>query len=113
MYADTVTESMRKAMSEMERRRKIQMAYNSEHGITPETIVKSIDDSVWKVCNADYVPVPEVPEDIREFKNAEEIEREIRKLEKEMRKSADDLEFERAAEIRDRIGYLKKNILFS
>ena len=113
MYADTVTESMRKAMSEMERRRKIQIAYNSEHGITPETIVKSIDDSVWKVCNADYVPVPEVPEDIREFKNAEEIEKEIRKLEKEMRKSADDLEFERAAEIRDRIGYLKKNILFS
>ncbi len=111
MYADTVTDSMKNAIGEMKRRRKIQSAYNKKHNITPETIIKSIDESVWQICNADYIPIPEKVDDIEEFKSADELDREIRKLEKEMRKYADDLQFEKAAEIRDRIRYLKEHLI--
>ncbi len=112
MYADDWTESMKKAIEEMERRRKIQMSYNKKHRITPETIVKSIDETVWQICNADYVSIPEKTKGIEKFESHEELEREIDRLQKEMKRYADALEFEKAAEIRDRIKYLKENILF-
>ncbi len=112
MYADVRTESMRKAIEEMERRRTIQLGYNKKHGIVPETIVKSIDDSVWQVCNADYLHIPEEPEMLDDFVSREEVEKEMIRLQKEMKKQADALEFEKAAEIRDRIKYLKQKLLF-
>ncbi|MEW5806677.1 MAG: excinuclease ABC subunit UvrB [Acidobacteriota bacterium] len=113
MYADLMTQSMGRAIAEMRRRREIQQGYNKKHKITPETIVKAIDESVWQICDADYMTVPKQLETIEEFKTIEEIDREIRRLEKEMSRSAEALEFERAAELRDRIRYLKKKILFS
>ncbi len=112
MYADVRTESMRKAIEEMERRRTIQLGYNKKHGIVPETIVKSIDDSVWQVCNADYLHISEEPEMLDDFVSREEVEKEMIRLQKEMKKQADALEFEKAAEIRDRIKYLKQKLLF-
>jgi excinuclease ABC subunit B len=112
MYADVETESMKTAIREMERRRTIQLRYNKKHGIIPETIVKSIDESVWQVCNADYLKIPEQLEAVEDFANREEVEKEMVRLQREMKRFSDALEFEKAAEIRDRIKYLKQKLLF-
>ena len=105
-----MTDSIRGAIEETERRRAKQLAYNASHGITPETIVKSIEQVLGSVWEADYVKVPaavaEPDEDA--YASPEELEREIIRLEKEMRKAARSLEFERAAALRDRIRYLRQ-----
>src|SRR5881397_1201585 len=108
MYADTMTDSMRAAIGETERRRAKQEMYNQEHGITPESIRKNIGDLLSSVYEADYVGVPEVAETPEErYRTVEDLDKEIRALEKQMREAAKALEFEEAARLRDRIKDLR------
>ena len=107
-YADTITESMDKAIKETERRRRIQEEYNRKHGITPTTIKKSIHQILTSVYEADYYTVPLVEEEKLPYKSPRELEQEIARLEKQMKSAADALEFEKAALIRDEIKELKK-----
>jgi excinuclease ABC subunit B len=108
LYADQHTESMKAAMDETRRRRVLQGAYNQEHGITPETIKKNIGELLSSVYEHDYAPIPEVAEAADDrYGSLEEIDKEVASLEKEMRAAARALEFERAAEIRDRIRVLR------
>ncbi len=108
LYADTMTQSMQSAMNETERRRAIQEAYNQEHGITPTTIVKEIDEVLSSVYERDYVTVPlSRDESLDAFHSEGELRAEITKLETEMRTAAANLEFERAASIRDRVRKLR------
>jgi excinuclease ABC subunit B len=110
MYADTVTESMRVALSETSRRRVVQEAYNTEHGITPASIVKSIDDISLSVYNLDY-GTPAVMEDREEYLSPAEVDSRIEELQAQMRQAAANLDFERAATLRDRIKTLKSREL--
>ncbi len=108
LYADKMTDSMKFAISETTRRRGIQEAYNQEHGITPETITKHLGELLSSVYEADYVGVPEIEETPEErYRSIDEIEKEIKALEKTMREAAKALEFERAAQVRDRIKNLR------
>jgi len=103
-----MTDSMKFAIEETNRRRKIQEAYNQEHGITPETVKKHLGELLASVYEADYAGVPEVEETPEErYRSIDEIEKEIKGLEKSMREAAKALEFERAAQIRDRIKGLR------
>jgi excinuclease ABC subunit B len=111
MYADVMTKSMRAALDEMARRRVRQEAYNQEHGITPESIVKEIDDVLSSVYERDYVTVPAVKEEETPFRTREELSAHTRNLEREMREAAGNLEFERAAEIRDKVKKLRQRDL--
>ena len=107
LYADTVTESMQRAMDETNRRRAIQRAYNEENGITPETIVRPVDMSLVAVAEADYTDLTTESDGIPEFKSQEELDAYIAKLESEMREAAKRFEFEQAAKLRDRVRELK------
>ena len=111
MYADVMTGSMRMALGEMERRRGLQQAYNEEHGITPASIVKGIDDVLSSVYERDYVTVPVVKEEQEEFGSREELSARITGLEEEMRAAAANLEFERAAALRDRVKRIREHHL--
>jgi len=112
LYADVVTDSMRKAIDETERRRAIQQAYNEEHGITPQTIVRLTDYSLAGIVDADYADITEAADGLPEFKNQEELDAYIARLENEMRESAKRFEFEKAAKLRDTIKDLRtKEIL--
>lgn len=106
LYADRVTDSMKRAMDETARRRTIQESYNEENGITPTTIVKPIESTLITASEADYFKVPSELEDLEEY-SAENIEATIAKLEVDMRAAAKRFEFERAAELRDRIKVLR------
>ena len=108
MYADTITDSMRAALDETQRRREVQMAYNEEHGITPKTIQKAVRDliAVSKKVAASEVQMEKDPESMRE----KELEKLIKELEKQMKKAAADLNFEAAAELRDKLIELKKTL---
>ncbi|MDY6912037.1 MAG: excinuclease ABC subunit UvrB [Chloroflexota bacterium] len=106
MYADVVTESMRRAIDETDRRRKIQKAYNREHGITPEGIKKSIKDITDQLRTLTRDEKPEAP--AVEGISREEIVRLIKNLESQMKAAAKDLEFEKAALLRDQIMELRK-----
>jgi excinuclease ABC subunit B len=106
MYADMVTDSMRQCLSETERRRAIQGAYNEAHGITPMSIVKAIDDVRSSVEERDYAAVPSLAERPR-FKTHGERVAYLAKLDGEMKKAAADLDFERAARLRDEIRSLR------
>jgi excinuclease ABC subunit B len=108
LYGDAVTESMRLAIAETERRRKIQFEYNQVHGITPETIKKGIPKTLYEISEADYVTVPVAAEEAEEYVPLNEIPQIVRSLEKEMRAAAKELKFEKAAELRDRIRKLKE-----
>ncbi|TAK18763.1 MAG: excinuclease ABC subunit UvrB [Acidobacteria bacterium] len=103
LYADRMTDSMKAAISETDRRREVQQAYNREHGITPASIVKNIDDVMQSVYERDYLTVAREPDERERFKTRAEFERHIATLEKDMRAAAANLEFERAAQIRDRL----------
>ncbi len=107
LYADTVTDSMRHAMDETERRRTVQQAYNHAHGITPASIVKHIDDVLSSVYERDYVTVPVAPDERAGFRTQAELDAAIVGLEREMRQAAANLEFERAAALRDRVRRLR------
>jgi excinuclease ABC subunit B len=114
MYGDVVTDSMRKAIDETTRRRARQEAYNRENGITPETIVKAIDDVLGSVYEADYLKVPiEAEEGAEKGKTPAEIESEVASLTAQMHAAAEALRFEEAAALRDRIRYLKKLLVLA
>ena len=108
MYADNMTDSMRMAIDETMRRREIQMKYNEEHGITPQTIKKSVRDliSISKKVAAEEIKLEKDPESM----SVAELEKLIKKLEKQMKKAAAELNFEAAAELRDKLIELKKHL---
>ncbi len=110
LYADKITDSMRYAIEETARRRKVQEKFNQENGITPKTIVKPIEATLVTAYEADYFKVPLELDQFEEYttKNLEET---IKKLEVNMREAAKRLEFERAAEIRDKLKYLRERAL--
>jgi excinuclease ABC subunit B len=110
LYADSVTPSMREAMEETERRRAKQMAYNTEHGITPTTIRKNVDSPLATLLNADYVKVPKDAKEMAALPQVsiEQLPTQIRRLRGEMKEAAARLEFERAAELRDRVRKLEE-----
>lgn len=109
MYADNMTDSMRKAIDETERRRKVQMKYNEEHGITPQTIRKAVRDliSISKEITKEQARFEKDPESM----NLGELRKLIAEVEKKMRRAAADLNFEAAAELRDQMLELKKHEL--
>jgi excinuclease ABC subunit B len=107
LYADTVTDSMKQAMDETDRRRAIQRAFNEENGITPESIVRPLDMSLVAVASADYVDLTDESDDMPEFQSQAELDAYILKLEKEMREAAKRFEFEQAAKLRDRVKELR------
>ena len=108
LYADKVTDSMRQAMEETDRRRSIQVAYNEVNGITPESIVKPVDMTLIAVSEADYVETPiDGPADDEIEEDIGKIDDRIEKLEEDMREAARRFEFERAAELRDRAKALR------
>ena len=106
MYADTMTDSMRLAIQETERRRKVQMDYNEKHGITPKTIQKSVRDliSISKKVAAEEMRMEKDPESM----SRKELEKLAKDLEKQMKKAAAELNFEAAAELRDKMIEIKK-----
>jgi excinuclease ABC subunit B len=106
LYGDVMTGSMREAIAETDRRRKKQAAYNEANGITPETIRKHIAEPMGQVAESDYVTVP--TDDRWEFASPKELAKLMKKLRKEMEQAAKKLDFERAAEIRDRLLSLEK-----
>jgi excinuclease ABC subunit B len=108
LYADKKTDSMKRALAETDRRRKKQLAYNAEHGITPQTIKSSIKEVLNSVYEADYFTI-DVPKagDSEELVDPESVPKLIVKVEKEMREAAAKLDFERAAELRDQVARLR------
>ncbi|WP_449244977.1 excinuclease ABC subunit UvrB [Desulfobacca acetoxidans] len=107
LYADRVTPSMQAALKETQRRRQRQRAYNRQHGITPTTIQKGIQDILASVYEKDYVTVAAAQEEPAPYLLPQDIPRHLARLKKEMQAAAKKLEFERAAELRDRIKSLE------
>jgi excinuclease ABC subunit B len=111
LYADVMTDSMRQAIGETNRRRAKQEAYNREHNITPQSIIKSVDMQLAKIVEADYVTVPADDAVIGEISTEEQLLQAIAQLETQMREAAKNFEFERAAALRDKIRALKQRDL--
>ena len=110
MYADEFTESMRAAIAETDRRRRAQEAYNAAHGITPTSIVKDIDHVLSSVYERDYLAVPD-REPAPGFRTQAELDAHVAGLERQMKEAAANLDFERAAALRDRARALKRREL--
>ena len=110
LYADTMTDSMRRAINETNRRRAKQMSFNEENGITPQSIIKPIEATLVTAYEADYFKVPVNLEDFEDY-SAEKLAETIARLDQEMRDAARKYEFERAAELRDKIKYLREREL--
>ncbi len=108
MYANSMTDSMKKAIDETNRRRRVQARYNKKHKITPTTIVKAMPEVLTGVYEADYVTVPIAAESAAKYVTSGELPKMLEDLQREMRQAADRLEFERAAELRDRIRELQQ-----
>lgn len=106
-YGDTITESMRLAIEETERRRKIQAEYNRQHGITPVSVKKEVPTLEYAMADLDYVQLEAVAEAEESYGTEEQLEQIIKKLEEEMKAAARELAFERAAELRDRLRALR------
>jgi len=112
LYADVLTDSMRRAIDETDRRRRIQTDYNERNGITPESIIKPIDMSLVKIAEADYVTVEaDDPGDCLEELTPDERDRYILELEQKMRDAAKQFDFERAAQLRDKVKALRTRSL--
>ncbi len=107
LYADLVTDSMRYAIQETNRRRAKQLQYNAENGITPETIIKPVDMALATISEADYAPIPDLNE-TEEAASEDQLAALIARLEEQMREAAKQFEFEKAAQLRDRIKALKE-----
>jgi excinuclease ABC subunit B len=114
LYADRMTDSMRRAIGETDRRRTVQKAYNEEHGITPQSIINKMDMGLAEIMKAEYGDISEEETaSLPEFKTQEELDAFLAKMETEMRESAKKFEFERAAKLRDAIKELReKEFLF-
>jgi excinuclease ABC subunit B len=113
LYADKMTDSMRRAIDETGRRRVTQQAYNDEHGITPESILRPIDMSLAQILKAEYADLTEQDETTPEFHGQQDLDAFVTKLENEMREAAKKFEFEKAAKLRDRVKELRtKEFLF-
>ena len=110
LYADKITDSMRHAIDETLRRRHIQEEYNSEHGITPTTIIKPVEATLVTAYEADYFKVPLEMDKFDEY-SPKQLKETIHQLEAEMRHAAKEMKFERAAELRDRLKYLREREL--
>ncbi len=108
LYADTITESMKKAIEETERRRKIQLEYNKKMGIVPETVKTKIKDILSSIYERDYFTPEVVKEEVEEYEMSEDT---LKRLEAEMKHAAENLEFERAAEIRDKIFKIREKMI--
>jgi excinuclease ABC subunit B len=108
LYADVITDSMRKALGETGRRRAVQLDYNQRNGIVPQSIIKPIDMCLVAVAEADYVTVPLEEDDAVEGLTPDERQRFIAELEERMREAARKFEFEKAAQLRDRVKALKQ-----
>ncbi|MEX2273335.1 MAG: excinuclease ABC subunit UvrB [Vicinamibacterales bacterium] len=107
LYADRVTASMTFAMDETARRRTVQSAYNEAHGITPQSIIKDIDDVLSSIYERDYMTVPKAADERATFRTQAELDTHIKALETDMKIAASNLEFEKAADIRDRLRRLR------
>ena len=113
LYADKITDSMRRAMDETDRRRVIQTAYNEEHGITPQSIINTMDMGLAQILKAEYGDLEvEAAEGLPEFKTKADVDTYIAKLETEMREAAKRFEFEKAAKLRDSIKELRDKEFF-
>jgi excinuclease ABC subunit B len=114
LYADRMTDSMKRAIDETDRRRAIQQAYNQEHGITPESIIRPLSMSLAGIVDADYVDVTQGADGLPEFKSQDELDAYIAGLENDMREAAKKFEFEKAAKLRDTVRDLRtKEFLFT
>ena len=114
LYADKMTDSMRRAIDETDRRREKQVAYNEEHGITPRTVIRGIDDSLATILKADYADLTEDDGILPEFDTQADLDKYIASLESDMREAAKKFEFEKAAKLRDTVKDLRtKEFLFS
>jgi excinuclease ABC subunit B len=107
-YADVVTRSMQSAIEETQRRRATQEEYNRTHGITPQTILKPVDNSLLEMTKLDYYEVPLVAEKIEQYESVEQIDAEISHLKTQMKEAAQRFEFEQAAAFRDTIKSLEQ-----
>jgi excinuclease ABC subunit B len=114
LYADRITDSMRRAIDETDRRRTVQTAYNEEHGITPQSIISQVDMGLAQILKSEYGEVmEEVNADLPDFANQAQLDTYIAELEGEMREAAKKFEFEKAARLRDSIKELRdKEFLF-
>ncbi len=114
LYADRMTDSMKRAIDETDRRRAIQVAYNQEHGITPESIIRPLSMSLAGIAESDYVDMTQEAEGLPEFKTQEELDAYIEGMESDMREAAKKFEFEKAAKLRDAVRELRtKEFLFT
>jgi excinuclease ABC subunit B len=111
LYADVMTQSMRRALDETNRRRKLQEAYNEAHGIVPQSIIKAIDMSMVAIAEADYVTVPLDDEKLEADVPPEQMEAFLAELESKMREAARRFDFKQAATYRDRLNGLKSRIV--
>ena len=108
MYADTITGAMKRAMGEMDRRRKKQLAYNKKHGITARSIQKAVPDLLRNLCDKDYVSLSKAAEEPEVYVSDEDFNKTIARLRKQMAEAAGKLDFEQAAVFRDRIIALER-----
>jgi excinuclease ABC subunit B len=114
LYADRMTDSMKRAIDETDRRRAIQVAYNQEHGITPESIIRPLSMSLAGIAESDYVDITQEAEGLPDFKSQDELDAYITGMESDMREAAKKFEFEKAAKLRDMVRELRtKEFLFT
>ncbi len=113
LYADNMTDSMRRALDETDRRREKQQAYNEEHGITPRSVVRAIGEALVGIAEADYADVT-TDDNVPEFTSQQDLDKHIAGMESDMREAAKKFEFERAAKLRDAIKEMRtKEFLFA
>jgi excinuclease ABC subunit B len=114
LYGDRMTDSMKQAIGETNRRREVQRAYNEENGITPTSVIRPTDMSLARILKAEYADLTDETDALPEFKSQEDLDGYIVKLESDMREAAKTFEFEKAAKLRDKVKELRtKEFLFS